>query len=221
MERLISPAELLEKLGGSYAKELGIDLSCGDQVEIQKWFLAALLFGARISRKIAVKTYAEFQSAGIVSPKNILNAGWNELVRILGRGGYTRYDFKTAHKLLEVSNTLLQDYAGDLNALHCLAADGPDLERRIRQLGKGIGDATVNIFLREMRSIWPKAQPFPSKQTVQAAKALGIIASNLSDERHILETLKAAAQEDGIKPEDFPDFEAALVRYGAALQKRT
>lgn len=89
--------------------------------------------------------------------------------------------------------------------LHCLAADDPDWERRIKWPGKGIGDVTVNIFLREMRSIWPKAQPLPSKQTVQAAKALGLIANDLAD---------------GLKPEDFPVFEAALVRYGLAMRKR-
>jgi hypothetical protein len=103
--------------------------------------------------------------------------------------------------------------------LHCLAADGPDLEQRIKRLGKGVGDVTVNIFLREMRSIWPKAQPLPSKQTVQAAKALGLIANDLAHGRAILEALKAAAKEDGLKPEDFPDFEAALVRYGLATKK--
>jgi hypothetical protein len=220
MECLISPAGLVKEFGGSYAKELCIDLCCTDQVEIQKWFLAALLFGARISGKIAAKTYAQFHSAGIISPKEISNAGWNELVRLLGHGGYRRYDFKTADKLLEVSNTLLQDYAGDLNVLHRLAADGPDLERQIKRLGKGVGDVTVNIFLREMRTIWPKAQPLLSKQTVQAAKALGLIANDLADGRAILEALKAASKEDGLKPEDFPDFEAALVRYGLATRKK-
>ena len=219
MERLISPVGLIKEFGGSYAKELGIDLCFTDQIEIQKWFLAALLYGARISGKTAANTYAQFQSAGIISPEKISNAGWNELVRLLGRGGYRRYDFKTADKLLDVSKTLLQHYAGDLNVLHGLAADRSDLERRIKRLGKGVGDVTVNIFLREMRSIWPKAQPLPSKQTVQAAKALGLIANDLVNGGAILEALKAAAQEDGLTPENFPDFEASLVRYGLATKK--
>jgi hypothetical protein len=106
MECPISPVGLVKEFGGSYAKELGIDLCWANQVEIQKWFLAALLFGARIFRKIAANTYAQFQSASMIPPEKIANARWNELVRLLGRGGYTRYDFKTADKLLEVSNTL-------------------------------------------------------------------------------------------------------------------
>jgi hypothetical protein len=220
MKYSVSPSELVKKFGGSYARELGIDLSRSDSTEIQKWFLAAVLFGARISGKIAAKTYAEFARAGLVSSEKILHAGWNELVRILGRGGYTRYDFKTADKLLEVSNTLLREYVGDLNALHRLAADQPDLERRLKQLGKGVGDVTINIFLREMRGIWPKAQPLPSAKMVQAAKALGLIDIGLYDGPTILKILKAAAQEDGIKPDDFAEFEAALVRCAMASQRK-
>jgi hypothetical protein len=149
MERLISPVASVKEFGGGHAKELGIDLCWADPVEIQKWFLATLLFGVRISEKIAAKTYTEFQSAGRISPQKILNAGWNELVRLLGRGGYKRYDFKTADKLLEISNILLQDYAGDLNVLHCLALDEPDLERRIKRRGKGVGDLpSISFYVR-------------------------------------------------------------------------
>jgi hypothetical protein len=215
-----SPSELVRKFGGSYARELGISLSQSDSTEVHKWFLAAVLFGARISGKTAAKTYAEFARVGVLSPEQLMQAGWNELVRILGRGGYTRYDFKTADKLLEVSSTLLREYAGDLNSLHRLAADQPDLERRLKQLGKGIGDVTVNIFLREMRGIWPKAQPLPSAKMIQAAKALGLIDSGLCDGVTILNVLKEAAREDRIKPEDFVEFEAALVRFEMAAKRK-
>ena len=142
------------------------------------------------------------------------------MVRLLGGGGYRRYEFKAADKLLGVSNTLLQDYAGDLNVLHCLAADGPDLERQIKRLGKGVGDVTVNIFLHEMRTIWPKAQPLASKTNGSGRQSIGLIANDLGDGRAVLEALKAAEKEDGRKPEDFPAFEAAPVRYGLATRKR-
>lgn len=220
MEHSFSPSELIKKFGGSYAKELGIDLSCSDSAEIEKWFLASVLFGARISGVTAAKTYVEFDRAGLVSFEMILNAGWNELVRILGRGGYRRYDFKTADKLLEVSNKLMHEYAGDLNALHRIAADQADLERRIKQLGKGIGDVTTNIFLREMRGKWPKAQPLPSEKMVKAAKALGLIDIHLCDGPSILKALKEVAREDGIQMEDFPEFEAALLRFGTGSRRK-
>lgn len=220
MKDAISPSELVAQYGGSYARELGIDLSTGDAMEVQKWFLAAILFGARISGKIAARTYGEFERAGIVQPEAILSAGWHELVRVLGRGGYARYDFKTADKLLSVSTTLLRDYAGDLNMLHRVAVGETDLERRIKQLGKGIGDVTVSIFLREMRGAWPKAQPLPSEQTVQSAQSLGLLSPEFSDRTRMLQALEAAWLKDGMKPDDFPHFEAALVRFGASLRRK-
>lgn len=220
MKRSVSPSELIKKFGGSHARELGIDLTTSDSAEIYKWLLAAVLFGARISEKIAANTYAEFARADLVSSEKILHGGWNELVRILGRGGYRRYDFKTADKLLALSHALVRDYAGDLNALHRLAADASDLERRVRQLAKGVGDVTVNIFLREMRGIWLKAQPLPSDKVVQAAKASGLIDIGLCDGPTILNVLKEAALKDGIKPEEFADFEAALVRFGITLRRK-
>lgn len=75
MECSISSSELVRNFGGSYAKQLGIALSHRDNAEIQKWFLAAVLFGARISAKIAAKTYAEFDQASLLSLDKILNAG--------------------------------------------------------------------------------------------------------------------------------------------------
>lgn len=219
LEYSISPSELVKEFGGSHARELGIDLSGCEGAEIQKWLLAAVLFGARISGRVAAKTFLEFDRSGLASFDKLFAAERNALVKILGRGGYARYDFKTADKLHQVGNTLFQEYGGDLNTLHRLATDQSDLARRIRQLGNGIGDVTVNIFLREMRGIWPKAQPLPSEKTVQAARALRLIDAGLDDRPHILKTLEEAARDDGIRPEDFPDFEAALVRFALASRK--
>jgi hypothetical protein len=55
---------------------------------------------------------------------------------------------------------------------------------------------------------------------VQAAKALGLIDIGLCDGPFILKTLNAAAQEDGIKPEDFAEFEVALVRFEMGSQRK-
>ncbi|MCJ7633095.1 hypothetical protein MUP77_11975, partial [Candidatus Bathyarchaeota archaeon] len=63
--------------------------------------LASLLFGAPITESSVVKTYNCFQKHGVLTPKQILKTGWDDLVKILDEGGYTRYDFKTADKLLE------------------------------------------------------------------------------------------------------------------------
>ena len=87
---------------GRFSTDLGIDLSQGRSREIFKWFLASVLFGARISESIVKKTFREFASRAIVSPKVILDTGWDGLVEVLDQGGYVRYDFKTATKLLDL-----------------------------------------------------------------------------------------------------------------------
>ena len=62
----------------------------------------------------------------------IVATGWDGLVGILDAGGYMRYDYKTATKLLGVCVALMRDYGGSLDTLHDAAADPCDLERRIK-----------------------------------------------------------------------------------------
>ena len=140
---------------------------------------------------------------------------------VLDGGGYVRYDFKTATKLLDVSRALLEKYGGNLNRLHTIASDARDLERRLKALGKGIGDVTVNIFLRELRNIWPKAEPLPSELVLTAAKNLGLIPKAMADQREALQLLKEKWRNEGNSPKGFADFEAALVRLGLALRRQS
>lgn len=205
---------LIERVGGRFSAALGIKLSSRNPREIFKWFFASVLFGTRISEIIVIKTYKEFEKEGILSPADILNAGWDDLVEILDRGGYVRYDFKTATKSLDLSTALIDKYDGDLNVLHSTASEPRDLEGRLNALAKGIGDVTVNIFLREMRGTWEKAEPFPSELVVTAAKHMGILPSYSNDRGKVLAFLKKKWTDERMKMKDFPDFEAALIRLG-------
>ena len=188
-----------------FSQELGINLQ--KKEEIFKWFLASILFGARISETIVLNTYKEFEKEKVLTPERILKTGWDGLVKILDDGGYVRYDFKTATKLLEIMKALKGRYQGDLNRLHLKAKDARDLEGRIKELGKGIGEVTTNIFLRELRDIWEKADPLPGKLVIQAAKNLGLTKEDSSSA--ILRDLKRMAPKG-----KFISLEAALVRLG-------
>ena len=211
---------LVKKYPGRFSSELGIDLSSGRPQEIFRWFLASILFGARISESIVKKTFHEFDTRAIVSPDTILHLGWDGLVAILDAGGYVRYDFKTATKLLDLCKALTENYRANLANLHDTAADPTDLEQRLRALAKGIGEVTVNIFLREMRGSWEKANPLPSDLVVMAAKERGIVPKTVKDRAKVLQLLMDAWKETGMKKKDFPDFEAALVRAGIELRRK-
>lgn len=204
MGRKTDPKRLVEERGTPYSEELGIDLRAGKAEEISKWFLASILFGARISEGIAKKTYKEFERRNVTTARKILDAGWNGLVEILDTGGYVRYDFRTADKLLEVFGSLQKLYDGDLNKLHERARDSRDLEEKIKALGKGIGDTTVAIFLRDMRYCWSKADPRPT-QLIE----MGMRKYNIRD-------LKKFAAQHGL---DLVKLETAMLRLGKALRR--
>ena len=55
--------QVVGMLGGRYSAELGIDVDAGD-AEIERWFLAATLFGTRISARIAERAFRVLDEAG-------------------------------------------------------------------------------------------------------------------------------------------------------------
>jgi endonuclease III len=154
----------------SFSDELGLDLT---QPEDRfKWFLASILFAKRISAETAKKTYRYFEQEELTSSDAIVHAGWDRLVKVLDSGGYTRYDFSTATKLLEIAKTLKEKY-GSLENLHSESSSPSDLENRLKEF-KGIGPVGVNIFLRELRGIWKKAKPNPFPLAVLTAQRIGL-----------------------------------------------
>jgi hypothetical protein len=216
----INAPALVAEVGGSYAAMLGIDLAGLNPDEIYKWFLAAVLYGARIPESIATRTWREFSQSGILTPQRMIDTGWDGLVAILDRGGYVRYDYKTATKLLEINHALLADYGGNLNALHSVAKNSADLEQRIMALGKGIGEVTARIFLRELRGRWDKAAPPLSAPALMAAQSLGYLSEKeAEDSGKALGHLQRLWKKHGMPADTFPDFEAALVREGLRLRR--
>jgi hypothetical protein len=158
----------------TYAEELGIDLRRRDDREIFKWFLASALFGARISETIAARTYRAFERHDRLTPEGILDAGWDFLVNpIMKEGGYVRYDEKTSREILRNCEQLISQYRGSLGRLHHAATSPRDLETRVLAF-YGVGPVTVNIFLRELRPYWRKADPAPLPVVAELARIHGI-----------------------------------------------
>lgn len=209
--------ELLQKFNGRFAGELGLDLKSGPEAR-QQWFLAAVFYGARLSGTLAARTFRTFQAAGVYTPEAILAQGWDNLVVLLDRGGYTRYDFKTATKLLKIMESLKERYQGSLERLHEAAADQEDLERRLMELAPGIGPATANIFLRELRGVWPKVDPMLSPLAQAAAEHSGLLPRGLNPPE-ALQELQRHWQAQPAAGHDLADLEAALVRLGLELRR--
>jgi hypothetical protein len=211
--------ELIERFGEKYSDILGIDLPSRKDEEIFKWFLASILFGAPITESSVLRTYRCFQKHDVLTPRKILKTGWDGLVKILDEGTYTRYDFKTADKLLAVTKNLMEKYGGSLNLIHTQASDKGNLEDRLKALGKGIGPVTVSIFLRELRDIWKKADPKPTDLEVLGARELEILNTDLTAEETSKE-LKVFWKKNKIHGRDFVNFETALLRIGKDCRRK-
>ena len=157
-----------------YSEELGIELSTGDDREYFKWFLASVLFGGRINETIAKNTYRALLRHKLLTPRKIIAAGWDFLVSpVMREGGYVRYDGRKSTQLLRDCEKILRDYGGSLQRMHDQAVDVRDLEMRLTDF-YGVGPVTANIFLRELRPFWPKADPEPLPIARALARKLGI-----------------------------------------------
>jgi endonuclease III len=144
-----------------------------------RWFLASTLFGARVGEQVAMNTYRCFGDAGIDTPERIIEAGWDRLVEVLDSGGYVRYDFSTAQKLLDIVGTVKEKY-GSLEELYNQAVDAKDVERRLMAF-KGMGPTTSQIFLRELRGKW-RVEPPISTIAQKTAQNLDIDLNQLEGE---------------------------------------
>ena len=184
---------------------LGIELMPKRRGEVVKWFLASILYSKPIRESSATRTYRVFAKNRATTAHRIVNAGWDRLVRMLDEGGYTRYDFSTADKLLEVFNNLERGYRGDLTRLYDESKDEEELESRLKGLGKGIGDTTISIFLREMRHTWPKVNPRLTPLVALALKQLHIDDHAEYARKHSIDVVR---------------LETALVRYSKNFLKK-
>jgi len=195
---------LVRRYGLPYSAALGIDLRSRRPAEMSKWFLASMLYAKPIREETATRTYRAFEAEDRTTAQRIVEAGWEGLVGLLDAGGYVRYDFSTAERLLAVFGNLQAKYGGDLNRLHAAAKDSGDLERLLKGLGKGIGDVTVAIFLRDLRGIWSKARPRLTPLERLGMRKLGIT------------ELERTARRLRISP---IRLQTALARYGIRLRR--
>jgi len=197
--------DFVARYGRPYSSMLGVNLKSGKNADAVKWFLAAILYSKPIRESSATRTYQCFERHGVTTARRIAGAGWDRLVSILDEGGYTRYDFSTADKLLEVFGNLEKQYGGDLTKLYKASKDGAELEANLKRLGKGIGDTTVSIFLRDMKQLWRKAEPKPTPLVTMALKRLRITDLRQYAKKHRIDVVR---------------LETALLRYSKHFLKK-
>ncbi len=163
--------ELRSAHGRTYADEAGIRLKDTPQ-PLYRLLVLAHLLSARIRGSIALATARALHEAGLRDPRRMARADWQERVDALGRGGYRRYDERTATQLGEAAELLTERWGGDLRRLR-READGKVSElRHMLQEFPGVGPAGADIFLREVQAVWPEAAPYLDAKALQGAERL-------------------------------------------------
>jgi endonuclease III len=165
--------ELVDAHGRTYAEEAGIRLKDTPQ-PLYRLLVLAHLLSARISASIAVATARALSEAGLRDPRRMADATWQERVDALGRGGYRRYDERTATQLGEAAELLTERWGGDLRRLREEADGDVSGLRRLLQEFPGVGPTGADIFLREAQLVWPEAGPLLDRKALQGAERLGL-----------------------------------------------
>ena len=161
--------------------------------------MAAILYSARISTDNATQAARALSKAGLTTAEKMAAASWQDRVDVLAANGYKRFDESYSRNLGDTAETLQKDYDGDLRKLRAAAAEDPEKMRRRLKAFKGLGDAGVDIFFREVQVAWPELRPFADDKALQAAENLGLP-----------KTAKGLAGR--VDKADFPRLVAALVR---------
>jgi endonuclease III len=196
--------ELLAAEGRTFAEDAGIRLTNTPQ-PLYRTLVMACLLSARIRGTVAIATARALYDAGLHDPHQMADASRQQLLEALGKGGYRRYDERTATQLGEGARLVLDAWGGDLRRLRADAHGDVSELRQLLQRVPGLGPTGADIFLREVQGIWPEAAPYLDTKALQGARRLG-----LPDEPAALSRL-AGDKEPAA-------FASALVR--AALDKK-
>lgn len=130
-------------------RDLGFEVLPRDESSLFKWFLASFLFGNRISQAVAAETWRVIVEVhGRDTPRKLCECSHVQLLRILGEGGYRRYDESTAARLSLLCKTLVDDYGGRILGIAEASDSREDFERRLLAF-RGVGPVTLEIFMRE------------------------------------------------------------------------
>ncbi|AZF21910.1 DNA methylase [Pseudomonas sp. R3-52-08] len=135
------------------AIELGIALKPGDDTGLFKWFIASFLMGKRIQAPIAAQAYKVIvEEEGRDTPRKLQHCTSRELVAMLGRAHYVRYDETTAQRLLDLSAKLNAEYSGKITRMREASDNRQAFEKRLGEF-EGVGPKTIEIFMRDAATV--------------------------------------------------------------------
>lgn len=136
------------------ADDFGLDVLSGD-MDMFRWFLLCLLFGKPIQHSVASATWQLLIDKNIDTPWAISEIATRKLVKILHSGGYTRYQYVTAHGLKVCADQIIRMYDGSLHYLIQSCVDEDECSKALQKL-YGVGPKVAQIFMRETEELFAR-----------------------------------------------------------------
>lgn len=136
------------------AEEFELEVLLGD-TDMFRWFLLCYLFGKPIQSDVPVTTWRLFIGKKLDTPWAIAQASEHELVALLHKGGYTRYQHVTARGLKLCMERLVNFYEGSLLLMLENSRNEDEFSKRLQEL-HGVGPKVAEIFMRETEEIFAR-----------------------------------------------------------------
>jgi endonuclease III len=165
--------ELVEAHGETFAQEAGITLKDTPR-PLYRLLVLAVLLSARIRGSVAVAAARALADAGLRDPRRMAGSDRQDRVDALGRGGYRRYDERTATQLGDGAELVIERWGGDLRRLREEAHGEVSALRGLLREVPGLGPAGADIFLREVQRVWPEVAPYLDGKALSGAQRLGL-----------------------------------------------
>ena len=205
----IGPRRLVEALGGHPIADLGLDFEVAS--DLGRWLLIASLLSGRIEPARAQRASAHLRECGLLATDRLAKTDPAEVLKPLALAQYPA-PAQAAARLVRIARGV-EECGGSLGALARESAGIFELGERLTRLAPGLGAATVALFLRPLRDVWPAAGEIPLHPAARAAAVhLGLIAAG-EDEDGEPGALRAALRGSADAP-SFADVEWALERLG-------
>lgn len=137
-----------------HATDFDLDVLSGD-TDMFRWFLLCYLFGKPIRSEQAVDTWRLFVEEELDNPWAIIKASEHTLIRLLHKGGYTRYQHVTAASLKQCMEKLVRLYDGSLLLMIESSHDEEEFSKHLQSL-HGVGPKVAEIFMRETEEFFAR-----------------------------------------------------------------
>lgn len=137
-----------------HPEDFELDILSSDD-DMFRWFLLTYLLGKPIQSTVAVRTWQLFIDRRVDHPWAILEMSDRQLVSLLHRGGYTRYQHVMSRALKTCMDQLVRKYEGSLHMMVEQSLDQEELSKRLQEF-YGVGPKTAEIFMREVDEMFAR-----------------------------------------------------------------